>query len=102
MPNDCVNGPARIDKWLWHARFYRTRALAQHAAAKGMIRLNGARVRKASVTVRPGDILTLPRGGQVVAVRVEMLALRRGPACDAQNLYHVLPESVLDHSAAGP
>ena len=72
------------------------------AAAKGIIRLNGNRVRKASVTVRPGDIITLPRGGQVVAVQVEMLAVRRGPACDAQNLYHVLTETVLDHSAAGP
>lgn len=102
MPNGAVNGLVRIDKWLWHARFYRTRALAQHAASSGMIRLNGTRVRKASVTVRPGDILTLARGGQVVAVRVEMLAVRRGSASEAQSLYQVLPETVLDHSEAGP
>ncbi len=102
MPNDGANGPVRIDKWLWHARFYRTRALAQHAAGSGMIRLNGTRVRKPSVTVRPGDILTLPRGGQVLAVQIELLALKRGPAHEAQSLYRVLTETMLDHSEAGP
>ena len=51
----------RIDKWLWHARFYRTRVLAQSAAARGVIRLNGNRVEKCSVNVCPGDVLTLPQ-----------------------------------------
>lgn len=85
----------RIDKWLWHARFYRTRAMAQQAATKGHIRLNGARVEKASAGVGPGDILTLPRGNSVVAIRVQALAIRRGPARDAQALYEIVEETKL-------
>ena len=92
----------RIDKWLWYARFYKSRALAQHAAVSGLIRLNGARVEKASAGVGPGDVLTLPRGRAVVAVRVQALALRRGPAHEAQTLYEILGESVLDPPAAAP
>lgn len=83
----------RIDKWLWHARFYRTRVLAQSAASAGLIRLNGQRVEKSSAAVGPGDVLTLPRGREVVVVRVVGLAARRGPACEAQALYEILGES---------
>jgi ribosome-associated heat shock protein Hsp15 len=84
----------RIDKWLWHARFYKTRALAQEAAARGHIRLNGNRVQKASAAIGPGDVLTVPRGSSVIAVRVQALALRRGPAKEAQMLYEVITEEV--------
>ena len=84
---------ARIDKWLWHARFYRTRVLAQAAASRGVIRLNGHRVEKSSVDVEPGDVLTLPRGSEVVVVRVVGVALRRGPASEAQRLYEILTET---------
>ena len=81
----------RIDKWLWHARFYRTRNLAQHAAWSGVLRLNNMRVAKPSVTVRPGDVLTVPRGQRDVAVvRVQALGVRRGPASEAQTLYEVV------------
>lgn len=83
----------RIDKWLWHARFYRTRALAQSAASTGLIRLNGQRVVKSSVPVGPGDVLTVPRGRDVVVVRVVNLALRRGPASVVQSLYEVVADS---------
>lgn len=83
----------RIDKWLWHARFYKTRALAQEAATRGHIRLNGNRVQKASAAIGPGDVLTVPRGASVVAIRVQALALRRGPAKEAQMLYEVITES---------
>jgi ribosome-associated heat shock protein Hsp15 len=83
----------RIDKWLWHARFYRTRVLAQSAASAGLIRLNGQRVEKASANVGPGDVLTLPKGHEVVVVRVLGLASRRGPASDARLLYEILPET---------
>lgn len=86
----------RIDKWLWHARFYRSRPLAQHAAASGLIRVNGNRVSKPSSTVAPGDVVTLPRGRDVLAVRVEALAIRRGPAKEAQALYVILTNGVLD------
>jgi ribosome-associated heat shock protein Hsp15 len=84
---------ARIDKWLWHARFYRTRVLAQAAASGGLIRLNGHRVEKSSVDVEPGDVLTLPRGHEVVVVKVLGIALRRGPATEAQRLYEILKET---------
>ena len=84
---------ARIDKWLWHARFYRTRVLAQAAASGGLIRLNGHRVEKSSADVEPGDVLTLPKGGEVVVVRVLGLAERRGPAPEAQRLYEILTET---------
>lgn len=86
---------ARIDKWLFHARFYRTRPLAQAATQAGRVRLNGVRIDKPGHTVKPGDVLTLVgslggRGGQVMAVRIVALAERRGPAPEAQKLYELL------------
>lgn len=82
----------RIDKWLFHARFFRTRPLAQAATVSGRVRLNGARVEKPGRAVRPGDILTLGKGADVVAVRVLAVAERRGPALQAQTLYEVLEQ----------
>jgi len=86
----------RIDKWLWHARFYRSRPQAQQAAESGLIRVNGNRISKPSSTVAPGDIITLPHGREVLAVRVEALAIRRGPAKEAQTLYVILADGMLD------
>ena len=83
---------ARIDKWLWHARFYRSRVKAQEAAASGLIRLNGARVQKPSADVRTGDVVTLPRGGEILAVRIEGIAARRSNPAEGQRLYKILPE----------
>ena len=80
---------SRIDKWLFHARFYRTRTLAQAAAVSGRVRLNGVRVQKSGQTVKPGDILTLARGHEILAFRVVALAERRGPAPDARQLYEI-------------
>lgn len=82
----------RIDKWLFHARFYRTRALAQAAASAGKVRLNGTRVEKPAQMLRPGDILTLGRGSEIVALRVLALAERRGPARQAQQLYEIVAD----------
>jgi ribosome-associated heat shock protein Hsp15 len=81
---------ARLDKWLFHARFYRTRPLAQAATQAGRVRLNGVRIEKPGHAVKPGDVVTLGRGGQVMAVRIVALAERRGPATEAQLLYQVL------------
>ena len=80
----------RIDKWLFHARFYRTRSSAQTAAAEGKVRLNGVRVNKPGHAIRCGDVLTLGKGEQVLAVRVLALAERRGAATEAQGLYEIL------------
>ena len=82
----------RIDKWLFHARLCKTRNIAQEKAEAGRIRLNGQRVEKASANVRIGDVLTLPVGGKVVALRVLQLGERRGPATEARALYEVLEE----------
>jgi ribosome-associated heat shock protein Hsp15 len=81
---------SRLDKWLFHARFYRTRPQAQAAAQGGKVRLNGLRVEKPGHAVKPGDILTLGRGGQVMAVKIVALAERRGPAAEAHNLYEIV------------
>ena len=92
----------RIDKWLWHARFHKTRSLAQAAAVKGHIRLNGRRIEKASVEVKIGDTLTVPRGKEIVVVRVLGCGIRRGPATEAQALYEILTEDVLDPKPPAP
>jgi ribosome-associated heat shock protein Hsp15 len=91
----------RIDKWLWHARFYKTRSLAQQAACSGVLRLNNARVEKPGIAVKPDDVLTIPRGQrEVTVVRVQALGFRRGPAPEAQALYQVLSDTeALDKAA---
>jgi len=86
----------RIDKWLWHARFYKSRALASRAAASGLIRVNGARVEKPGTGIKMGDVLTLPRGQAVAVVRVTGFAARRGPAPEARGLYEPVSECELE------
>jgi ribosomal 50S subunit-recycling heat shock protein len=85
---------ARIDTWLWRARFFRSRSQASAKAAKGHIRLRRAgeetRIDKASRTVRVGDELTFAVGARVIAVRVAALGLRRGPPAEARGLYELL------------
>jgi ribosome-associated heat shock protein Hsp15 len=92
----------RLDKWLFHARFYRTRVLAQQAAARGKVRLNGTRVEKASRLVKPGDILTLGRSGQILAIRILGLAERRSPAGTAKALYEIVADESLDKPGLRP
>jgi ribosome-associated heat shock protein Hsp15 len=92
----------RLDKWLFHARFYRTRVLAQAAAAKGKVRLNGTRVEKPAQIVRPGDVLTLGRGGQILAIRILALAQHRSPAGAAMALYEIVTDESLDKPGLRP
>jgi ribosome-associated heat shock protein Hsp15 len=92
----------RIDKWLWHARFYKTRALAQEAAEKGRIRLNGARTEKAGRGIKTGDVLTIPAGHDVLTVRVVAFGERRGPAPEARLLYEIVAEPGLDPGGPSP
>ena len=82
----------RIDKWLWYARFCKTRSIAQEKATTGIIRLNGQRVEKSSAAVRVGDVMTLPVDGGVISVKVLALGIRRGPATEARTLYDILSE----------
>lgn len=76
----------RFDKWLWAARFYKTRSLAAQAIGAGQVRLAGARVKPAHV-VRDGDVVTIRRGGIIVEVVVTARSDRRGSATDAARLY---------------
>jgi ribosome-associated heat shock protein Hsp15 len=89
---EAQGGVTRIDKWLFHARFYRTRSLAQAAAGAGKVRLNGTRVEKPAQTVRPGDILTLGKGAETLLVRILVLAERRSSAADAKALYEIVAD----------
>ena len=82
----------RLDKWLWYARFFKTRGLAQKACESGRIRVNGRRITKAHRAVGPGDVLTFVQGRVVRIVRVLAVAERRGPAPEAQLLYEEIEQ----------
>ncbi len=77
----------RIDKWLWFARFFKTRTLAARVVSGGQCRVNGTRVSKPAYAVSPGDVLTFPQGDHVRVIEVVELGTRRGPAPEAQALY---------------
>lgn len=87
-------GACRVDVWLWRARFFKTRSLAARIVEGGGVRLSrgGARapVDKPSRPVRCGDVLTFAQGPRWLAVRVEALGVRRGPATEARGLYSVM------------
>lgn len=97
--NDAPDASLRLDKWLWHARFFKSRALASKQCAKGRVRVDGAVVRKAHFAVRPGHVLTFPQGGTIRVVRILALGTRRGPAPEARELYEVIEEPV--HAQSG-
>lgn len=82
----------RLDKWLWQARFFKTRGLSAEVIEKGRVRVNGARVTKPGKSIMPGVVLTFVQGDAVRVVRVLALAERRGPASEAQQLYEVLEQ----------
>lgn len=83
----------RLDKWLWHARFFKTRGLATRLVSGGHVRVNGEKVSKAALSVGPGDVLTFPQAREVRVVRITAIALRRGPAAEARMLYEDLAPS---------
>lgn len=84
---------ARIDRWLWAARFFKTRGAATEAVTGGRVHLNGARV-KAAKDVRPGDTVEVTTGDTRREVLVLAVAERRGPASVAQSLYEETADSV--------
>lgn len=77
----------RADKWLWQARFFKTRSLAARVVQSGALRINGERMSKPSGQVRVGDVLTFVQGARVRVVAVLAIGQRRGPATEAQQLY---------------
>ncbi|MEM8731385.1 MAG: RNA-binding S4 domain-containing protein [Pseudomonadota bacterium] len=95
----------RLDKWLWHARFFKTRSLAARQVSDGHVRINGTRASKPAQSVSPDDVLTFPQGRQIRVVRVLAIGTRRGPAPEAQSLYEDLtpePEPTPDRVGARP
>ena len=76
----------RLDKWLWAARFYKTRALASEAVAGGKVQVNGDRAKRAR-PVQPGDEVRIRQGPYEHHVVVRALSARRGPASAAAELY---------------
>ena len=90
---DQVEVKTRLDKWLWAARFYKTRHLAAEAINGGHIHHNGHRV-KPSRVVQITDTLTIQKTPFTFEITVEALSVRRGPAKEAQLLYTELEESI--------
>jgi ribosome-associated heat shock protein Hsp15 len=89
----------RIDKFLWAARFYKTRSLASEDIVKGRIKVNGLVV-KAAREVRAGDRIDLLRDGVACSVGVLQISEQRGPAAQAQTLYRETEQSVAAREAA--
>lgn len=84
----------RLDKWLWAARFFRTRTLAKQALEKGQVKVNGVKARP-SRDVQPGMMLEVRQGWAVKIIEVLDLSEQRGSAKVAENLYRETPESLM-------
>ncbi|MGB0798189.1 MAG: RNA-binding S4 domain-containing protein [Planktomarina sp.] len=77
----------RVDKWLWQARFFKTRSLAAKIVQTGKVRINSTPISKPARLVVPGDVLTFPKEDDIRVIKVVALGERRGPAPEAQGLY---------------
>lgn len=88
----------RLDKWLWQARFFKSRTQAAAFCAEGRLRLNRRHIDRAHSLLRVGDVLTFPLGKQIRVIRVRALGIRRGPPTEARQLYDDLapPEATLN------
>nr|WP_245398546.1 RNA-binding S4 domain-containing protein [Oceaniglobus trochenteri] len=76
-----------MDKWLWFARFFKTRSLATRQVSTGNVRVNGDRVTKPAFALKAGDVLTFAQGDSIRIAEVLSCGTRRGPAPEAQALY---------------
>jgi len=79
-----------LDRWLWYARFFKSRSLAAKNCAGSKVRINRRIANKASANVHIGDVLTFPQGRDIRVVKIADLGTRRGPATEAQALYEDL------------
>lgn len=86
-PDPALDDGLRLDKWLWQARFVKSRSLAARLVEKRRVRINRTLITKTHYRVRPGDVLTFPQGARVRVVRVLAVGSRRGPTSEAQTLY---------------
>ena len=90
---DSQDARVRLDKWLWAARFFKTRSLATEAVSGGKVHVNDARVKPARA-VQIGDTLDIRRGPYTATVVVKALSERRGPASQAVTLYEETQDSI--------
>jgi len=90
--DNAEDGRVRLDKWLWAARFYKTRSLAAEAVAGGKVQVNGDRAKRAR-PLQVGDEIRLRQGPYELLVVVRAVSARRGPASVAAELYEERPES---------
>ena len=96
-------GRQRLDKWLWFARFARTRSLAAKLVAAGHVRVNGTRAGDGAKGIGVGDVVTVAAAHGTALVRVIDLGERRGPAPEARTLYEAIGASGGDaNPAASP
>ncbi|MDX8398913.1 MAG: RNA-binding S4 domain-containing protein [Gallionellaceae bacterium] len=98
MGNKPEQEKLRIDKWLWAARFFKTRSLASDAVETGKVQLAGTRVKPAKA-ITEGDTLSIRLGPYSHVIEVLALSNKRGPAPEAQKLYQETPESRLKREA---
>ncbi len=84
------DGALRLDKWLWHARFFKSRSLATKFCASRKLRVNTQIIAKAHHALKVDDVLTFPKGPHIRVVKVLALGTRRGPASESQTLYEDL------------
>jgi ribosome-associated heat shock protein Hsp15 len=92
----------RLDKWLWYARFFKTRSLASKICRAKKVRINGNISSKASAVVKVGDVLTFPKPDAIKIVKVLAVGDRRGPAVEAQALYEDLTTPDTGEKADSP
>lgn len=95
-------GRLRVDKWLWYARFFKTRSLATRLCNGGGLRISGTVVSKAHAVVRPGDILTFAQARHIRTIKVVALGTRRGPYEEARLLYEDLAPPVPEERVPDP
>lgn len=100
--DDAARATIRVDKWLWQARFFKSRSLAAKAVSGGSVRLNAEKLDKPSRSVAVGGVLTFAQGKRVRVVKVVDLGKRRGPAAEAAALYEDLTPEEPVHERVGP
>ncbi len=90
MNQAAKNPDLRLDKWLWFARFVKSRSLGTKLVVDGNMRINGAPTHKAHYAVKVGDVLTFALGKHIRVIKIAALGMRRGPAPEARLLYEDL------------
>ena len=85
--NRIGSAPVRLDKWLWYARFFKTRSLATKLISSGKLRINGEVISKPHRQAQIGQVLTFAQGPYIRLIRIDDIGKCRGPAAEAATLY---------------